>query len=207
VLHVEMDQVTGDPDRLADAISYTTREFCLALERRPGSLGTLLLVDPEAGTMAFESFWASNGTLSNSEELIGRGIQEAARRAAGKVIRQRYDVLVFERDAPLRGGQAVRVTQMKIETSKLAGVEDAVAWYGDTVVPQLADSSGFRAALLYADWASGTLVSTTVWQDPHALAVSRSAAAAGEIAATEALGGAIGASREFRLLSSSARPA
>ena len=69
------------------------------MERQPGNLGTSLLLDPEAGAMGFESFWASNGALSN--------------------------------------------------------VEDAVAWYGDTEVPRLADASGFCAALLYADWASG----------------------------------------------------
>lgn len=207
MLHVEIDRVTGDPPRLADAISYTTSELRPALERQTGSLGTLLLIDPEAGAMAFESFWASGGELAGSGDLITAGVREAARRAEGKVARQRYDVLVFERDAPLRGGQAVRVTQMEVDPSKLSSVEDAVAWYGDTVVPQLADTSGFRAALLYADWTSGTLVSTTMWQDPDTLAASRSAARAAEIAATEALDGVIGASREYRLVFSSARAA
>ena len=53
--------------------------------------------------------------------------------------------------------------------------QDAAAWYGDAAVPQLADAAGFCAALLYADWASGRLVSETVWQDLRALAASRSA--------------------------------
>jgi hypothetical protein len=86
-------------------------------------------------------------------------------------------------------------------------VEDAVAWYGDTVVPQLADTSGFRAALLYADWDSGTLTSVTVWEDPDTLAAGRSAATAGEITAAEALNGVVGTSREYRLVFSSARAA
>lgn len=76
-------------------------------------------------------------------------------------------------EAPLRGGQGVRVTPMDVEPSLLSTVEDAVAWYGDTAVPRLADASGFCAALLYADWASGRLVNETVWQDPQALAASR----------------------------------
>ena len=206
-MHVEVDQVTGDPLRLGEAISYTTSEVRPALERQPGSLGTLLLIDPEASAMRFESFWASNGALANSEDTIIACGREAARRAGGKVTRERYEVLVFERDAPLGSGQGVRVTQMKVEPSKLSELEDAVAWYGDTVVPQLADTSGFRAALLYADWASGTLISTIGGQDPHALAASRSAARAGEIAAAEALDGVVGASREYRLVFSSARAA
>jgi hypothetical protein len=82
-------------------------------------------------------------------------------------------------------------------------LEDAVAWYGDTAVPRLADASGFCAALLYADWASGRLISETVWQDPQALAASRSTATAGEAAA--ALNGVIGASKGYRLAFGSAR--
>jgi hypothetical protein len=83
---------------------------------------------------------------------------------------------------------------MNVEPSMLSNVEDAVAWYQDTAVPRLADASGFCAALLYVDWASGRLVGETVWQDPQALAASRSTASSGEAAAAEALNDVIGAS-------------
>jgi heme-degrading monooxygenase HmoA len=206
-MHVEVDTVTGDPVRLAEAISYAASEVRPALERQPGSLGTLLLIDPQAAAMEFASFWASDGALVESDDLISATVREAARRGGGKVTRERYEVPVFERDAPLRGGEGARVTQMKVEPSKLSNVEDAIAWYGDTVVPQLVDTSGFRAALLYADWESGTLVSVTVWQDLDALASGRNAARSGETAAAEALDGVIGTSREYRLVFSSARTA
>ena len=207
MLHVEMSWITAEPLRLGDAISYLAGEVRPAVEDRPGNLGTSLLIDPHAGAMGFESFWASGGALVASEDVIAASVREAARRAGGTVTHERYEVLVFELEAPLRGGQGVRVTQMDVEPSKLSNVEDAVAWYGDTAVPGLADASGFCAALLYADWASGRLISETVWQDPHALAVGRSAAMAGEAAAAEALNGVIGASGEYRLEFSSARPA
>src|SRR5438876_204223 len=41
------------------------------------------------------------------------------------------------REAPLRGGQGMRVTPVDVEPSMLSNVEDAVAWYGDTAVPRL----------------------------------------------------------------------
>jgi hypothetical protein len=177
------------------------------VERQSGNLGTSLLIDPEAGAAGFESFWASDGALVASEDVIAASVREAARRAAGTVTRARYEVLVFELEAPLRGGQGVRMTQMDVEPSKLSNVEDAVAWYGDTAVPVLSDARGFCGALLYAEWDTGRLISETVWQDPHALAAGRSAATAGEAAAAEALNGVIGASGEYRLEFSSARPA
>jgi hypothetical protein len=206
-VHVEVSRITAEPLRLGDGISYLAREARPAVERLPDSLGTSLLTNLEAGVVAFESFWASDGPLTASEDVIAACVREAARRAGGTVIRERHEVLVFELESPLHGGQGVRVTQMDVEPAKLSNVEDAVAWYGDTAVPQLAEASGFCAALLYADWASGHLTSETVWQDPHVLAASRSAAMASEAAAAEELHGVIGASGEYRLEFSSARPA
>jgi hypothetical protein len=191
VLHAEVSRITGDPSRSGDAISYLVNEARPAVERRPGNLGTSLFIEPEAGAMEFDSFWESEGLLVNNQDVIAACLREAALRAGGTVIRERYGVLVFEREAPWRGGQGVRVTQMNVEPSQLSSVEDPVAWYGDAVVPVVADASGFCAALLYADWASGRLISQTVWHDPDALTSSRSTATAGEAAAAEALHGVI----------------
>lgn len=135
--------------------------------------------------------------------------------------RERYEVPVFEQEAPLLGGRGVRVTPISVEptraedaiapmsaeSSRLSNAEDAVAWYGAAAVPLLADTSGFCAALLYADWAAGRLISETVWQDPDALAASRRSATAGEAAAAQGINGVLGASAEYRLVFSSARPA
>lgn len=194
------------PPQLGDAISYLASEARPAVERQPGNLGTSLLVDLEAGALGFESFWASDGPLTAGEDVIVASAREAARRAGGTVTSERYEILVFELEAPLRGGQGARVTHMDVEPSKLSDVEDAVAWYGDVAVPQFSDASGFCAAMLYADWAPGRLISETVWRDSRALAASRSEAMAIEAAAARELRGAIGVSREYRLEFGSARP-
>jgi hypothetical protein len=44
--------------------------------------------------------------------------------------------------------------------------------YGDTVVPWLADTLGFRETLLFADPADGQLISQTGWRDLAARAAS-----------------------------------
>jgi hypothetical protein len=62
--------MAGDPLRLDDTISYMASEVRPAVERQPGSLGTSLFIDPAAGGMEFESFWASHGSLVQSEEAI-----------------------------------------------------------------------------------------------------------------------------------------
>jgi hypothetical protein len=76
------------------------------MERQPGNLGTSLLLDPEAGVMGFESFWASSDALLDSEDVIAASVREAARRAGGTVTRERYAVLVFERRHRCAAGRA-----------------------------------------------------------------------------------------------------
>jgi len=207
VPHVHVSRISGDPLRLRDAVSYLASEVRPAVERQQGSLGTALLISPEGGTARFESFWVPAGPLARDEAPDEASLREAARRAGGTVTAERYEVLVFEREEPLDAGRWVRMTPMDAGPSRWSKIEDAVAWYGDTAVPRLADTSGFCAALLYADWTSGRVLSQTVWQDPHALATSRGTATEVEAAAAEAIDAVIGATEEFRLEFSSARPA
>ena len=67
--------------------------------------GTSLYIDPAASSIEFESFWASHGSLVQSEEAIAASACEAARRAERTVTRERYEVVVYEREAPWRRGQ------------------------------------------------------------------------------------------------------
>lgn len=77
MLHVEVSRITGDPCRLADAVSYLTSEVRPVTERQPGNPETLLLPDPEAGAMGSGSFWASNGAHMDSGDVITASVREA----------------------------------------------------------------------------------------------------------------------------------
>ncbi len=90
----------------------------------------------------------------------GRGFRgELARRVERPVRAEDYQVAIFEREGP--PGEAVRLTRMEV---KSAGVADVVDVYGDTAVPWLADTPGFRETLLFADPADGQLISQTGWR-------------------------------------------
>jgi hypothetical protein len=110
--------------------------------------------------------------LSKETEALFRG--ELARRVNQPVVAEGYQVVVFEREAPLRSGEAVRLTRAEVKPSAVADVGDV---YGDTAVPRLADTPGFCGTLLFADPTGGQLLSQTVWRDPHARAASPSVAA------------------------------
>jgi hypothetical protein len=69
-----------------------------------------------------------------SEEEIAASVREAARRAGGTVTRERYEVVIFEREAPWRSGQGVRVRLVSVEPSRAGRLHPGA--YGGTVAPR-----------------------------------------------------------------------
>ena len=174
------------------------------MRARPGSLGLSLLTGQEGGVAIVESFWARHDALWLSAEADALVRGELTRRVKRTVTAEDYEVPVFERGAPLRGGEAVRLTRVQV---KPPGVLDVIDVYGDTAVPWLADTPGFRGALLFAAPARGQLISQTVWRDPAARAASPGLAEMirSEILAEE--GCEIRADEDYGLIFNSARKA
>lgn len=204
MLHVRFNFLTADPLRLGDSLKFIESEVRPQVDSQPGSLGTSLYTDPEAGLAILESFWASADAMHASEHYVSSNRREAVKRAAGTVSVERYEVPVFELEAPMHSGAGMRLTRMDVEPSQ---VEDAVEGYGDTAVPWLAETRGFCSALLLVDPQTGHSISENVWQDEVTLAQTRSVAAAIRVDTVSATGCVIRAVEEYGLVSTSARKA
>lgn len=200
-MHVRFNLITADPP-LAESIKYIEGDVRPLVESQPGNLGLSLLASPELGVAILESFWASEDAMRDSERVVAPARNEVIRRAKGTVSVERFAVPVFEREAPLHGGEGVRLIRMDAEPS---AVEDAIEVFGDTAVPLLAETAGFHSALLFADPSSGHLISETVWQDPQALVASREAAAMARFETVNATNCVIRAVEEYLQVFSSAR--
>jgi len=187
---------------LDDCIKYIKGEFRPALASQPGSLGLSLLISPALGVAVVESFWASAQALRASEPVAASLHAELARRARASVTGEQYRILVFERGAPPHGGEAVRLTRMQVKPS---AVEEVAEAFGDSAVPWLAETPGFRAALLLADPDSGHLISQSVWRDPRARAASPSTAAVIQADVLNSSDCVIRAVEDYSLVFSSAR--
>jgi hypothetical protein len=105
VLHARLDLLTADPNVLGECIQYIQGEMRPAAESQPGSLGLSLLASPELGSAVLESFWASDHALWAGGKTAATVRGELARRAGGSMTVEEYRVAVFEREAPLRGGE------------------------------------------------------------------------------------------------------
>jgi heme-degrading monooxygenase HmoA len=173
MMHVRFSLITADPRVLAGCLGFLEGEARPVLESQHGSLGLSLLAGEEPGVAIVESFWATHEAFWLSEETDDLVRGELARRVGRPVTAEDFQVPVFEREAPLRSGEAVRLTRVEVKPS---GVPDVIEVYGDTAVPQLADTPGFCGALLFAAPACGRLISQAVWRDPRARTASPSVA-------------------------------
>jgi hypothetical protein len=196
--------ITADPQKLGDSIKFIEAEVRPQVDSQPGSLGTALYTNPEPGLAILESYWASDNAMAASEHHLGPTRRAAMERAAGTVSVERYQVPVFELEAPVQGGAGLRLTRMDFEPAE---VEDAVEAYGDTAVPWLADTEGFCSTLLMVDDQTGHAISETLWRNSEALAATRSVAAAVRVETVAATGCVIRAVEEYGLVSTSARKA
>ena len=176
MLHIRLSRIAADPPGLDDRVAYIKREARQAVEFRPGSLGISVLADRAEGAALFGSLWASSEAMSASEETEAPLRAELAKRAGTPVAVEDYQVpisVIFD-PVLLLGGQAVRLTRIQVKPSQ---VDDVIEVVGDEVVPSLSEAPGFRAALLFADPASGRMISETIWRDPRARAAAPSVAA------------------------------
>lgn len=177
MLHIRLSRIAADPPALDDCVAYIESEVRQAVEFRPGSLGISVLADRTEGAALFGSVWASWEAMSASEETEAPLRGELAKRAGTPVTVCDYQIpisVIFDYAVLLLGGQAVRLTRIQVKPSQ---VDDVIEVVGDEVVPSLSEAPGFRAALLFADPASGRMISETIWRDPRARAAAPSVAA------------------------------
>lgn len=202
MLHAEINLITPGPPAPVPFLTYLDREVRPVVEKQHGSLGLTLLAS--VGGVVLESFWASHHALQASEAASMKLRGEMELRAQVPVTAEQYQVNVFEYLGPVLTRQAARLTQLQVTHS---AVSDVAEVFGDSAVPLLAESPGFRGALLLADLASGQVISQTVWQDQHARDASPSTA---DVIRGDLLDSAhcvMGAVEDYEVVFSSARNA
>src|SRR5260370_5927882 len=160
MMHVRCSPLPADPQVLAGCVRYVERPGRPVRASLHGSVGLSLLGRAESGVAIFESFWATHDAVYLSEETEARCRGELARRIGRPVTAEDYQVPVFEREGPLAGGEAARLTRIEV---KPAGGQDVIDVFGDTAGPPLAEAPRFPRPLLFSAPASGRLIQPTPW--------------------------------------------
>jgi hypothetical protein len=205
VLAARLNRIAADAAALDECVTYIEREIRPELESRPGSLGISVLADQKRGVAIFGSVWATSLEMSGSEDAERPFRGELARLAGGPVTVEGYQIPIFELvDPPIAplDGYAVRLTRIQVRPSQ---VDDVIEVVGDIAVPSLIVTPGFCDALLFAQPATGRLISQTVWADPQARAAAPSVAAIIQEEVPDQAGGEIPAVEDYAIVVSSLR--
>ncbi|MGI8333942.1 hypothetical protein ACRYCC_28665 [Actinomadura scrupuli] len=201
-MHVRLNYIAGDPLRIGDVVKYLENEVRRLVEEQPGSQGMSLAVNAALGVAVLESLWVSGDAMRESERVVAPLRHEMSLRGTATVAVERPGLASMLRLIRPPAGAGVQLTRLD---TPVQDVDDMIAAYEDTTVPWLTETSGFCAQRLYVDRGTGRSVSETLWRDAHALAVSRSAAAAVRVDMVAATGSTVRALEEYSLVFSSVR--
>jgi hypothetical protein len=204
MLHVRLNFVTADPQRLDPALAYIENEARPFVEDRVGNSGMSLAVNRELGTALVASYWISGDAMRESEHSVAATRAEALKRGAGTISLERFEVPSFVTVQQPAAGAGMRFSWSDF-APKSAG--QIIIAYEDIALPWLTEADNFCTALLFIDRRAGRAISETLWRDSDALAASRSRDADVRSDLATASGIAIRGLEEYQVVFNSARPA
>ena len=173
--------VTGDPANIDTAIQKLTTDTRQLLDQQPGFHGMGVFVDREIGKLLGVSWWDSEETRANSDEVIREQRSAALERFAASTAIDNYEAVVFApfRQSPPGGG--LRLARVEFDPSDADLFAET---FRATVIPRLETAPGLARASLLLDRNRGRGLVGTVFTDRASFTASRSAAAAARHEAT-----------------------
>ncbi len=174
-MHVRMNMLAGDPSRLDEATRYLERSVRPHVEAQPGNRGIAVLTNADLGVCVIASYWDTADAMAASEQAVEVPRKELTELIRGTVAVEHFEAAIFVRRSRPPTGAGVRLTRIDADPANL---DAAIAEFRNTGVPAAMQMPGICSMQFLADRETGHCVVVTAWQDPAALAASRSSVAA-----------------------------
>jgi heme-degrading monooxygenase HmoA len=185
-MYARVLRVTGSPAKVDDGVEIYKSRVAAALKEQDGYAGARLMVNRDTGAGMSITFWQDAQTLLASESALASLRGEAMSRFGAETPdSQNYEAAVQHRPKPTEPGNWVRVTSLQGDPAK---VDEGIAHFESTVIPGMSALSGFRAAVLLVDRATGKALAATIWDTRQDLEASSSGAGPIRAAAVAAMG-------------------
>jgi hypothetical protein len=171
---------------LVDAFTDAVRERVRRGRENPGASRFLLLLDQRGGTSLVVTFFESEETLNGAEdafEVFEREIPEAMR--GRRVGVDTYEVTI---DDVAGGARAARMTSVVGDPLR---IDEDVHIVRERILPEVADLTGWRGIVAFADRATGSKKTITFWDSDESLRASHVRTTQLGIRAATAMGDAI----------------
>ncbi|MFJ3304047.1 hypothetical protein ACIPSA_13135 [Streptomyces sp. NPDC086549] len=166
--------MTGDPAKIDTAVRALNSEGRDLLEERPGYRGAGVFVDRELGKLFAVSWWDSEETRHNSDEVMRERRGDLLEPFAGTVAVDNYEVAVFHAVRMPRAGGGLRLARLEFDPLDTDLVVDT---YQVGVLPRLETLPGLARTSLFTDRDRGRGLVSVLFVDRDSLAAARTALA------------------------------
>jgi quinol monooxygenase YgiN len=161
-MYGRLTRIEGTPAEIEEGVSTFEQSVARTARDIPGNVGIVLMVNAAEGKGIGITYWADKQALEASADAM-KQVRENATQTAGTKIASvdTGKVLSMERSGEPRTHTFIRLNSLQ---GRPENIEAARAAYEKDVLPVLKSLSGFRAATMAANDASGKIWVSSVWE-------------------------------------------
>ncbi len=175
-MFVRMTRVQTSPDHVDEASKIWQQQVLPDSRQLAGFAGAILLAERSTGLGLSVTYWADEAALRASDAVADARRAEIAQATGGQVLEvDRFELVVWERNAPPRANTFVRVNDITGSPTK---IDDGIRFVREQVLPAVKQLKGYRSLVMGVNRDSGRAFVTTVWETAADRAASDAAVAA-----------------------------
>lgn len=169
-MHVRITTVNG-ATKIDEGVEHLRGDVVPQLQQQKGYRGLNASGDRDSGIVTVLTVWESQEDLEASESAVEKVRKEAVAAFGGQSQNvERFEQSVTEIGSnPPRPGSKLQIRRIKMDPAK---VEDNLAFFKSTVLPDIMATPGFQAVRQFIDRRTGEGIVGTVWEDDEALRVA-----------------------------------
>ncbi len=165
-MYARSTTIEAQPESIDLGIGHVRDEVMPALREVDGCAGLSLLVDRESGRCIATSSWETKEAMHAGAEQVRPVRDRAAQAFGGSPTVDEWEIAVLHRDHRSGPGAAVRATWLKVRPDQF---DRAIAFYRESVLPDIEQLEGFCSASLLIDRTSGRAVSSSTFDSAEAM--------------------------------------
>jgi heme-degrading monooxygenase HmoA len=154
------------------------------IRQQHGYRGLVVSADRKAKVLGVLSLWADRADLDASTGALAKTRDEGQKIIGGELTVEGFEEILFEAKQPPGPGASLLVRRVTMDPAK---VDDNIAFFNTTILPQIKATAGFRGVRQLINRETGSSVVGTLWDDAAAMdkaaveAEARQSQAAGRV--------------------------
>lgn len=143
------------------------------LRQQRGFRGVTVSADRFGGVVGVLTLWETEADRDASESALSKVRDEGAKIIGGEMTVETYEEMVLEVVGPPREGASLLIRRISMDP---ANIDDNLAFFKDTVLPQIKASPGLLAVRNMINRSTGDGIVGTVWADAASMETAAEAA-------------------------------